>query len=73
MGFHIKILLYHFTIHYAFVHLQEAVDFVRAHLAQSKKSSAEALRDACEALCDECLSHDPIKSEGMTLSRKVVF
>ncbi|KAL8444773.1 hypothetical protein Emed_006088 [Eimeria media] len=43
---------------------QEAVDFVRAHLAQSKKPSAEALRDACEALCDDCLSHDPIKSEG---------
>ncbi|KAL8435018.1 hypothetical protein ACSSS7_002776 [Eimeria intestinalis] len=42
----------------------EAVDFVRAHLAQSKKPSAEALRDACEALCDDCLSHDPIKSEG---------
>lgn len=43
---------------------QEAVDFVRAHLAQSEKPSAEALRDACEALCDDCLSHDPIKSEG---------
>lgn len=43
---------------------QEAVDFVRARLAQSKKPSAEALRDACEALCDDCLSHDPIKSEG---------
>lgn len=43
---------------------QEAVDFVRGHLAYSKKSSPEALRDACEALCDDCLSHDPIKSEG---------
>ncbi|XP_026191671.1 probable protein phosphatase 2C F42G9.1 [Cyclospora cayetanensis] len=43
---------------------QEAVDFVRARLAESKKPSPEALRDACEALCDDCLSHDPIKSEG---------
>ncbi|CDJ52044.1 hypothetical protein EBH_0046400 [Eimeria brunetti] len=43
---------------------QEAVEFVRAHLAESKKSRREALRDACEALCDDCLSPDPIKSEG---------
>ncbi|CDJ68636.1 protein phosphatase 2C, putative, partial [Eimeria necatrix] len=42
----------------------EAVDFVRAHLAASRKEKAEALRDACEALCDACLSEDPIKSEG---------
>ncbi|CDI77371.1 hypothetical protein EAH_00063470, partial [Eimeria acervulina] len=42
---------------------QEAVDFVRSHLSSSKKSRAEALRDACEALCDNCLSPDPIKSE----------
>lgn len=43
---------------------QEAVDFVKEFVARSTKPREEALRDACEALCDDCLSEDPLRSEG---------